>query len=119
MCILLHVHALPKNKCPIYMYMYNVHDCTCTCTYERVQGIVICPCGNLRKKSSKTCARNCGRKQQKMQRKVRKDAELARNRMAESQNYWQEIADLGQITKFVASLESLFAYSANNLRTGP
>ena len=24
-----------------------------------------CPCGNLRKKSSKTCARKCGRKQQK------------------------------------------------------
>ena len=61
---------------------------------------------NLRKKLRQ--------KTTKTRRKMRKDAELARN----SRNYWQEIADLGQITKFVASLESLFAYCANNPRTG-
>ena len=67
----------------------------------------------FRKKSSKTCARNCGRKQQQKRRKVRKDAELARNSR-------QKIADLGQITKFVVMLRIVinFAYCANNLRTG-
>ena len=49
---------------------------------------------------------------QKTTKNAVKSAELARN----SRNYWQIIADLGQIT-FVASLESLFAYCANNLRT--
>ena len=40
-----------------------------------------------------------------MLQKVPKDPKLARN----MRNYLEKNADLGQITKFVASLESLFA----------
>ena len=58
---------------------------------------------NLRKKLRQKTTKNAARK-----------AELASN----SRNYWQIIADLGQITKCVAYLESLFAYCGNNLRTG-
>ena len=54
-----------------------------------VHTFIVCPCGNLRKKLSKTCARNCGRKQQKMPRKVRNDAERARN----SRNYLQKFEE--------------------------
>ena len=60
------------------------------------------PCENLRKNSQKL-TQEIAAENNKMRRKVQNDAELARN----SRNYLQKIADLGQITKFVASYISL------------